>query len=161
MKLKYKILTAVMILITVMQFFRIDKNNPEADPSIDFLNFSNAPQEINRIMKFSCYNFHTFKTRYPLYSNVAPVMWWLDGHVNRAREELNISVWGNYLLKRNDYKLEEIAEKLNEGCMPLPSHMIVYKYAKPDDQKLDKIVNWIQNYRQELQQKFQIDKSVT
>ncbi|MCH7513838.1 MAG: heme-binding domain-containing protein [Bacteroidetes bacterium] len=151
MKLKYKILTGVVVVFAVMQLFRIDKNNPEADPSINFISVLNPPQEISRIMKSSCYDCHSFETRYPWYSNIAPISWWLKGHVNHARDELNFSVWGNYSIDRKDHKLEEMVEKLNEGSMPLPSYLILHQHAKLDDQQLDKFVNWIQNYRQEIQ----------
>ncbi len=151
MKLKYKILTGIIAVLVVIQLFRIDKNIPEVDPKIDFITVSNAPPEIGSLMKSSCYDCHSFETGYPWYSNISPVSWWLKAHINDAREELNFSVWGSYSIKRKDHKLEEIADEVNEGHMPLPSYLILHQHAKLDDKQMDTFVNWINRYRQESQ----------
>lgn len=78
--------------------------------------------EVKALIKGACYDCHSNATVYPWYSEVAPVSWWTKHHVNEGREELNFSVWADYSLKKADHKLEECAEEVEEGKMPLDSY---------------------------------------
>ena len=110
-----KILVIVAILAVIIQFFRIDKENPPYEASSDFISVENAPEDIQIILKQACYDCHSHQTTYPWYSNVAPVSWWLKDHIDEGREHLNFSVWASYDAERREHKLEELAEEVEEG----------------------------------------------
>ena len=73
------------------------------------------------LLESACYDCHSYKTKYQWYSNIAPVSWWLGHNVEEGREHLNFSTWGNYPTEKAEHKLEECAEEVDEGEMPLNS----------------------------------------
>ena len=104
--MKKKILYGLIIILIIIQFFRIDKTNPVVNSADDFIELTNPPKEIATILVSSCYDCHSNESTYPWYSNVAPVSWWVKHHINEAREELNFSKWSTYNTKKKDHKLE-------------------------------------------------------
>lgn len=85
-----------------------DHTNPPvvSEPAWD----SPRPRELVAAVCFEC---HSHESRYPGYSNVAPISWALTGHITRARQAMNFSDCANRSLTA-DY----IAEVLTEGEMP-------------------------------------------
>jgi heme-binding protein len=144
------ILYSLGAILIVMQFFRIDKTNPPVDPTLDMMNAVQAPNEIKQIIKTSCYDCHSNESTYPWYTNVAPVSWWVKGHINEAREEMNFSEWGSFTLKRKDHKLEELVEEIDEKEMPLTSYLILHGEAKLSSEQRSQLINWAKKLRQDL-----------
>lgn len=105
-----------------MQFFRITKTNAPIVVSNDFITINNPTSEVTSLLKSACYDCHSNESRYPWYSEVAPISWWLQDHIDEGKEHLNFSIWGTYSDKRADHKLEECAEEVEEGEMPLDSY---------------------------------------
>jgi len=81
-----KILLGFGVVLIGIQFIRIDKSNPAADPSNDISQSLEIPEEVSSILKTSCYDCHSNETVYPWYSNVAPISWWIKQHINNARD---------------------------------------------------------------------------
>lgn len=117
-----KILLGLFVIFLILQFFRIDKTAPQIDLKKDFIEITNPSDEVKTLLKSTCYDCHSNETSYPWYSQIAPVSWWLKHHVDEGREELNFSEWGTYKTKKADHKLEECAEEVEEGKMPLDSY---------------------------------------
>jgi hypothetical protein len=140
--MKKKILIGVVIVLVGIQFITIDKTNPPVDASKDFMTITDPPAEVEKLIRTSCYDCHSNESTYPWYSNIAPVSWWVKDHINEAREELNFSEWGTYEWKRTDHKLEECAEEVDEGEMPLKSYLIAHSEARLSDEDRAKLVDW-------------------
>jgi hypothetical protein len=140
--MKKKILIGVVIVLVGIQFIRIDKTNPPVDASKDFMTITDPPEEVEKLIRTSCYDCHSNESTYPWYSNIAPVSWWVKDHINEAREELNFSEWGTYEWKRTDHKLEECAEEVDEVEMPLKSYLIAHSEARLSDEDRAKLVDW-------------------
>jgi heme-binding protein len=147
--LKISLLSLLAIFI-VIQFFRIDKTNPPVDPAVDLVKVVKAPVEIADILKTSCYDCHSNESTYPWYTNVAPVSWWVKGHINEAREELNFSEWGSFTLKRQDHKLDELVEEIEEGEMPLSSYLLIHGEARLSAEQRTQLTAWAKALRKEL-----------
>lgn len=145
--MKTKIVLAVVALLVIIQFFRIDKSNPQSNPQDDILIVENVPNDIGMILKTSCYDCHSNATTYPWYSNIAPVSWWLKHHVDEGREELNFSVWATYSAKRKDHKLEEVDELVEKDEMPMPSYLWMHGDAKLTEQQKNQLMNWAKSLR--------------
>ncbi|AMM52854.1 cytochrome C [Rufibacter sp. DG15C] len=143
MKTKTKILWAIVGLLVLIQFIRIDKTNPPADPAQDFITLKNPPQEVAHILKASCYDCHSNHTTYPWYTNVAPVSWWVKRHINEGRDELNFSEWGNYTAKRAAHKLDESYELVAEGEMPLSSYTLIHANARLSEPQKQQLLAWL------------------
>jgi heme-binding protein len=145
--MKRKIIISFVLLLVVIQFFRIDKVNPESDPANDMFTVEIVSDDVQSLLKTSCFDCHSNNSSYPWYTNVAPVSWWIKHHINEAREELNFSEWGSYTLKKKLHKLEEIEEMIEEKEMPLPSYLWIHDEAKLTDQQQKKLVIWAKKLR--------------
>lgn len=72
-----------------IQFVPVDKTNPPVvnEPRWD------SPQT-QALAERACYDCHSNQTKWPWYSNVAPVSWVLAHNVKEGRTKLNFSEWG-------------------------------------------------------------------
>ncbi len=61
----------------------------------------------------ACFDCHSNETKWPWYTNIAPVSWWTQGHVDEGRAALNFSEWD-----RPGQEVGEAAETVSEGSMP-------------------------------------------
>ena len=125
-----KISIGLIAVLVIIQFFRIDKTNPVIIQENDFITITNPPENVSVILKTSCYDCHSNETKYPWYTNISPLSWWIKDHINEGREELNFSEWGTFKEKRKNHKLEECIELIDEDEMPLSSYLITHGDAK-------------------------------
>jgi hypothetical protein len=123
------------LAMIAVQFFGPEKTNPAVDETKTITVFAPMPPEVSAVFTRACYDCHSHQTRWPWYSNVAPVSWFVIDHVNDARRHLNFSEWTTYDPKRMKRKLEEIKEEVEDGAMPLPSYLRLHSDAKlsPND----------------------------
>lgn len=113
-----KILITFLILFILAQFFQIDKTNPPVQKPIEFATVNTTPNGVQKILKASCYDCHSFETNYPWYSYIVPLSYWMKNHIDEARHELNFSEWGTYDAKKKAKKIEECIEMITEFEMP-------------------------------------------
>lgn len=145
-----KILLGLAVIFIILQFFRIDKSVPEVDFSKDFLVNHTPPAHIKLIIEDTCYDCHSYKTNYPWYSQIAPVSWWMQGHIDHGRGELNFSKWTDYNARRADRKLEEAAEMILNGEMPLPSYTYGHWDADLSKEQREELAEWFEQIRKEV-----------
>jgi hypothetical protein len=150
--LSSKILLGLALLLIVLQFFAPDTSVPEFDGSKDFLTTHQPSQEISDIIKSACYDCHSYQTNYPWYSTIVPVSWWLQDHIDEARDEFNLSLWTDYPADRADHKLEEAIELVEAEEMPLPSYTWVHSDARLSNQERQKLSAWFTSLREDLRQ---------
>jgi len=134
--LKWLLLIVVVALIG-LQFVRPARTNPAVDPSQTIHARQQVNPQVAAILDRSCQDCHSNTTRWPWYSNVAPVSWFVIDHVNHARSHMNLSEWGSLDNRKASKKLEEICEEVQDGEMPLESYTYIHWSAKlsPDDVK--------------------------
>ena len=53
------------------------------------------------------------------HTNVQPVGWWLNHHVNEGNEHLNFSEFLSYPIGRQYHKILQVKKELEKGDMPL------------------------------------------
>jgi hypothetical protein len=148
--LRYSLLILVAAFV-IMQFFRIDKTNPEAVPAEDFFVAMTPPEDIKTLIENSCYDCHSHHTTYPWYSNIVPVSWWLKDHIDHGRKHLNFSVWTTYSTKKAAHKMEECFEEVGEGEMPLKSYLLTHGEARMSETDKNKLVAWFKTMYKELE----------
>ena len=107
-KILLRLLLVLGLVFIIIQFFGPAKTNPPVDETKTIAAGGPLPTEIAIVLERACYDCHSNQTRWPWYSNVAPVSWFVIGHVNDARKHLNFSEWATYNPKRMKRKLEEI-----------------------------------------------------
>ncbi len=144
--LKWTAIALLMILL-VLQFFQINKTNPEIKPAEDFLVINKTEASTAKLLKDACYDCHSHETKYPWYTNVVPLSWWIKKHIVKGREELNFSTWATYSAKKADHKLEESIEMLEEKKMPLKSYVIAHSEAKLSADQIKQLNDYFQSLR--------------
>ncbi|MEO1437454.1 MAG: heme-binding domain-containing protein, partial [Bacteroidota bacterium] len=130
------------VAFIVVQFFPIDKTNPAYDAAQDFLAIHQPEAEMATLIKNTCYDCHSHETTYPWYTNVAPVSWWIKGHIDHGKEHFNFSEFGLYEPGRAAHKLEEAYEETEEKHMPLSSYTWMHPEAKLSDEDRTKVVEY-------------------
>jgi len=148
--MKKKIFISLLIILVAMQFIRPAENKGQAFSKNDITHFVQVPDSIRNILTASCYDCHSNHTNYPWYAKVNPVGWWLNNHIEEGKAELNFSDFSTYSVKKIDHKLEETAEEVKEGHMPLPNYLWVHADAKLSEAQVNQLVHWVNTERQRL-----------
>ena len=146
LKKKY-IWPAIGIILILIQFIRIDKTNPPIEPTLDFVTTVNPPVEMGNKIKAACYDCHSHNTSYPWYTNVAPLSWWIKGHINGGREHLNFSEWNKYSDDKKNHKLEEGVEMLEKKWMPLFTYTWLHPEAKLTDEERGNMISYFKSLK--------------
>ena len=95
-----RVLIGIALLIVIIQFIRPDMSNIPEDPAKTIHAFVKVPDDIAAILVRSCYDCHSYTTRWPWYSQIAPVSWLIAYDVRSARKHLNFSEWSSYSQKK-------------------------------------------------------------
>lgn len=144
--MKKKVIFSIVALLIMMQFFKIDKTNPSSLQEHDFLVMMNAPDNIRQSFKNACYDCHSNQTVYPWYTDVAPISFWIKGHIKNARSNVNFSEWQNqYDDKGRSHKIQESIEKIEAGHMPPKSYKWMHQSAKLSDAQNKELLNWLRS----------------
>ena len=143
--MKKKIGFGIILLLVGIQLIRTSSNITTYETSEDFLVQTNAPEDIQTILKTSCYDCHSNFTNIPWYGEIAPVSWYINDHINEGKEELNFSAWGRYPLKKKKHKLEECWEELEKGKMPLEDYLNMHAEAKLSEGDQAKLISWLKS----------------
>lgn len=77
----------------------------------------------------ACADCHSNETKYPWYSNIAPISWLIAHDIDEGREKMNVSMIG--IQKKN--KLKDAADEVKEGEMPIPPYLIAHPEARLSD----------------------------
>ena len=102
------VLAAFACLLVAIQFipYGRDHTNPPVTVPVVW-----DSRETESLVRGACFDCHSNETRWPWYSQVAPVSWLVQSDVDEGRTKLNFS---EGKLK----ELEEVANVVSEGEMP-------------------------------------------
>ena len=140
---KRNLLLAFLAVFALIQFKVIDKSPIEINPESDFLMIEQAPKEVVELIQTSCYDCHSNLTTYPWYSNIAPVSWWLKGHIDNGRGKLNFSEWDSYTLEESDTLKVKSANMIEKKWMPILTYKIIHKESRLSDQQISLLIGWL------------------
>lgn len=151
-----KILIILAVLFVIIQFFRIDKTNPPVNEGMDFLTIKNTPENVASKIRASCYDCHSNETKYPWYSNVQPVAWFLKSHIDEGRTKLNFSTFATYEPKRQAHKLAEAVEMVETGEMPMESYLLAHPEAKLTQEERQMIIDYFRKIESETRESYNL-----
>jgi hypothetical protein len=156
MKRLFKILRWVAIAVIgcliVIQFFGPAKTNPASDASQSIEARHQVPPPVAAILDRSCNDCHSNKTRWPWYSNVAPVSWFVIDHVNEGRENVNFSEWGRYTQNDVASHLRQMCREVRSGVMPLSSYTPLHPGSKLSTEDVKTLCDWTDAERARIAQ---------
>lgn len=148
--MKKKILIALLFIFIIIQFIRPAKNQSSEIAADDISKHFTVPQNVQMILQRSCNDCHSNNTHYPWYSNIQPVYWWLQKHINDGKKELNFSTFASYTPKRQVHKLNETIEQIKSGEMPLNSYLWIHHDAKLNTTDQKALTDWATTLKNEI-----------
>ena len=156
-----KILLALLLVLIVIQFFRPEKNVSN-DMTYDVATKYDVPADVHKILKVACNDCHTNKTEYPWYSNVQPVAWWLNDHIEHGKGHLNFSELTKLSIAVQNHKFEEVVEMVEEHEMPLKdyTYLGLHSEANLTDDQRKMIVDWAKAQMTFLKKNYPADSLV-
>jgi Haem-binding domain len=131
-------LPILIVAFVAIQFVRPERTNPPVDPSLEV----RAPANVQAILERSCYDCHSSETRWPWYSNIAPMSWTLVHDVEEGREEMSFSHWNSYSARDQEHLREEICEQVEDGEMPLKPYTLMHPRARLSDEDRRVLCGW-------------------
>lgn len=145
-----KILLGLLIAIIAIEFIQPARNKSGQVLPTDISKIYDVPENVQAILKRSCYDCHSNNTVYPWYSNIQPAGWWLASHIKRGKEELNFSEFGSYSNRKQRSKLFSISKSVEDGTMPFRSYTLIHTNSKlfKDDKAV--IINWASKTKDSL-----------
>lgn len=143
MKVVASVVIFVMLAVFVGLFrprYRVDQATSAAHDHRDAESLRGA--EAEKTLAQACGNCHSNQTDWPWYSQVAPVSWWIQGHVRKGREELNFSEWRNYSARQRRAKLDSICGVVSTSRMPPWSYTILHSEARLTAEDKNAVCVW-------------------
>jgi len=150
----------LILAFIVIQFFRPVKNKAEGTSNNDISKLYSVPENVQSILKTSCYDCHSNNTVYPWYAQIQPVAWWLNDHIKHGKGDLNFSEFATYSIRRQYRKLEEVNDLVKKGEMPLDSYLWVHKDAILSEQQKLTLANWVTAVRDTIKATYPADSLV-
>ena len=145
-----KSLLGLLVLLIGIQFIRQTKNGGPASGPHDILVQHPTTAEVRHILETACYDCHSNHTRYPWYAEVQPVGWWLADHIKEGKAHVNFSEFGQLTPKRAARKLQQCADEVTDGGMPLTSYKLVHAEARLTDIQQKTLADWFDSVREAL-----------
>jgi hypothetical protein len=139
-----KILIVLLAALVIIQFIRPAKNN-KGNKDFAITTKYDMPNNVKVVFDKACADCHSNNTKYPWYTNIQPVGYWINHHVNEGKSEINFDEFTNKKIGLQHHKLKEAIEQIEKDEMPLPSYTIIHKDAKLTKEEKDLLINWFQN----------------
>lgn len=142
LKITKYLVIALAVLFLGLQIARPARTNPAIDPAQTIEAHTQTTPQAKDILDRACSDCHSNKTEWPWYTNVAPLSWWISNHVNEGRQHLNLSEWAKLDRDRQDKKLRQICDEVEDGGMPLSSYLPMHPKAKLSEQDKKTLCDW-------------------
>jgi hypothetical protein len=155
-----KILLVLLLALVIIQFIH-PKRNKSAGAQPNYIgNTFHIPDDVKSILAKACNDCHSNNTRYPWYSKLQPVDWWMANHIREAKEKLNFDEYTNARLRSQYHRMEEVAEQVKEKGMPLKSYLWIHKDAKLTEEERSKLISWTESVQDSLRAQYPMDSLV-
>src|ERR1700675_3524158 len=122
------------VLSVAIQLIRPARTNPPVVQANTLEAKVSVPPAVQRILVRACNDCHSNQTRWPWYSGVAPISWFVINHVNEGRQRLNFS---EGLLPRDQVPARlsrrerpSACTEVQTGDMPLFSYRLIHRDSR-------------------------------
>ena len=154
MKKFFKRMAIVLaVIFLAIQVVRPVRTNPPVPRGRSIHSLMQVPPNVAEIFDRSCRDCHSSDTRWPWYSNVAPVSWFLIDDVNHGREHMDLSDWADYDNVQQQAMLEDICKQTSKGAMPIGSYLLMHREAKLSAAEVRTLCEWSEAERGKLAKK--------
>lgn len=150
MRILKKILLVLLIVFIAIQFIQPARNTNGQVLPTDISKTVYVPENVQQILRTSCYDCHSNNTNYPWYNYVQPTAWILANHIKHGKKDLNFSDFGSYPTRKQQSKLKAIADQIKDGEMPLSSYTLIHQNARLSKEEKSLIIDWALNAKDSL-----------
>ena len=130
------------LALIALQFANPPRQNPPVAPGRDVMAGNAPPPAMAAVLKNSCYDCHSFETKWPWYSCIAPVSWFVARDVNAGRASLNFSDWPHDDAARARKRWRRIAGQVQDGEMPPSNYTWMHRQGRLDERQRAELVKW-------------------
>jgi hypothetical protein len=141
-KLLLWLLIGLAAAFVLAQARRPRRDNPPFRPEDAIEARTQMPPAVASVLARSCKDCHSRQTRWPWYSNVAPVSWVVAHDVEEARGHLDLSDFGSYGNEEGALHLGEICKEIRGGAMPLPRYVRAHPEAALSAEEKETLCEW-------------------
>ncbi|RUT68606.1 cytochrome P460 [Flavobacterium cupreum] len=139
MKKGIKIAAIMLLAFIAVQFWR----PAEIEYSTPTKNLTDVPEEVNTILRNSCFDCHSNTTNLSWFDKITPANFIVSSHINDARKVLNFSDWDNLNKQKQNSLLFYAFNKILSGEMPLKSYTALHPSARLDDRSIAILKNYV------------------
>jgi hypothetical protein len=138
------------VLLMLIQFFRPERTNPVRDTSQNLIAQVSVPPAVRSILERSCFDCHSDQTRWPWYTNIAPVSWLVANDVKEGRARLDFSEWGSYKQGKRISRLDMMISEVDKGGMPPKNYLLMHGEAALTEADKDTLCAWAEHLSDSL-----------
>ena len=136
LKMFRNVLIGIVVLFVLIQLipYGRDHTNPAVSAEAPWSN-----PEARAMFMQSCGDCHSNETKWPWYTNIAPISWRVVNHVEEGRDEFNVSEWGRPGKNRGD----KAASEIEKGAMPLADYLLMHPEARLDEKEKEQLISYL------------------
>lgn len=131
-----------IVFLALIQLVRPKKNISDVASNNGINTVMEVPLDVQKILKTSCYDCHSNNTKYTWYHEIAPMSWGVAHHIKEGKKHLNFDEFAAYDERKRNKIMEEIADEVKEGKMPMKGYVLFHPETKLSKEDIEKIVNW-------------------
>ena len=133
-----KIVIVLVVSFGLIQFLNPKLENPKVDKSLTL----EASSDVMGVLKRSCYDCHSFETKFSEYAKVAPFSFVVMSHIKDGRKALNFSKWKTIDKEIKIARLKRLIVTTHNHMMPLPSYLFAHKDASLSKKDIELLSSW-------------------
>lgn len=134
----------MIIAFVGIQFFPTKRNKSLTVSPADFIEVYQPSDKISSMLQTSCYDCHSNNTKYPWYAAIQPMAWMLEDHIEKGKEELNLSEFGNLSKRMRRVRLTTMISEIQGDEMPLKSYLLMHSDASLSDQDKEELIQYLE-----------------
>lgn len=138
MKKTILVLFLLIAGVSLLQFLR-----PEEPGYKQVNDLAGLPNEVNAIIRNSCFDCHSSQTNLSWYDKLTPVNYFVYDHILEGRRTLDFSKWDTLTTPVQNNMLYYSLNKILEKEMPLASYTAIHQKAKLSDEDIQVLKNFI------------------
>jgi Haem-binding domain len=135
-----------VFVLLVAAFLLLQLANPaRTNPTVksDLIANDHPPAAVAATLVAACYDCHSYQTKWPWYSHIAPMSFLIANDVNEGRQNLNLSEWPADDAKRAVRRLENMSDNVGSGDMPPKKYTAIHADARLTDSQRKELTDWL------------------
>jgi hypothetical protein len=134
-----RVAAIAVVVLAAAQLIRPDHSSPATDPSRTIHAQRPADSSLATVLDRACNDCHSHQTRWPWYTQVAPVSWVMAYAVKEGRRAVNYSDWAAYSPERQRMLLLKSCQDVTAGRMPGGAWTTLHSEARLTNRDVDTI----------------------